>query len=164
MPYFSPLSTRYQKFNIGLSWNENTQFSNRIKHFYNHKKQQCKFQHAWPPINTKKFVCIKESLEVHRNAIQHYKFLKGFPKSNNPDLNYNNSTCKKNPQMGCGVNTIGDNSAGLWRYFEFFSSEFENSGERGCFRNAKPEIDKLSSEILSSDGQSKFLRNKQKRD
>ncbi len=42
---------------------------------------------------------------------------------------------------GKGI-TVGDDSAGLGRHFELFGSEFENGGERGCFRNAKPEKEK----------------------
>lgn len=34
--------------------------------------------------------------------------------------------------------TVGDNSTGLGRDFEFLGGEFENGGERGCLGNAKP--------------------------
>jgi len=36
--------------------------------------------------------------------------------------------------------TIGDNSAGLWRNFEFFSSKFENGGKRCSLGNTETEI------------------------
>jgi len=36
--------------------------------------------------------------------------------------------------------TIGDNSTGPWRNFEFFNCEFENGGKRCSLRNTETEI------------------------
>lgn len=44
--------------------------------------------------------------------------------------------------------TIGDNSAGLRRHFEFFSREFENGGEWSSFWNTKSEIRLNTNEML----------------
>lgn len=38
--------------------------------------------------------------------------------------------------------TVGDDSAGLGRHFEFFSCEFENGSKRGSLWDAEPEIEK----------------------